>query len=75
MDRIALMVTTCSTCGSVAIYVNGGLWRTVSTHASTTHYRVLSLPGTFSLHIARIALKSVSPGRQLLIDGIGIARN
>ena len=75
VDRIALMVTTCSTCGSVAIYVSGGLWRTVSTHASTTHYRVLLLPGTFSLHIARIALKSASPGRQLLIDGIGIARN
>ncbi|MGB8652678.1 MAG: fibronectin type III domain-containing protein, partial [Mycobacteriales bacterium] len=74
VDRVALVVTTCSTCGSVAIYVNGGLWHTVSTAASSSHWKVIILPGSFSLRSAAIVLRSVSSGKQLLVDGLAIAR-
>jgi hypothetical protein len=73
--RLALVVTTCATCGSIAIYLNHTLWHIVSTHASTTHYKLIMLPGTFSLRTTGITLKDVSgTSRHLLIDGLGIAR-
>lgn len=74
VDRIALVVTECATCGSVGIYVNGALWHTVGTASTTTRYQVILLPGTFSLRSATIVLKSLSSARQLIIDGLGIAR-
>jgi len=71
-DRIALVVTTCSSCGRFAIYLNGSLWRTVDTHSAATHYRTIVLPGTFRLGTKTIVLKSLT--RYLLLDAIGIAR-
>jgi Fibronectin type III domain len=73
-DRIALVVMTCTSCGKIAIYLNGTYWRTVNTWASATHTRVILLPGTFSLRTATIVLANVSAGKRLIIDGIGIAR-
>jgi hypothetical protein len=73
-DHVALLVTTCSTCGRVTIYLNGIAWRTVSTVASSTHYQVILIQPAFSLRTTTIVLRSVDPGRQLLIDGLGIAR-
>lgn len=75
LDRLALVVTRCSSCGKVAIYLNGHYWRTVSTyHARTQHKVVLTLP-TFRLRTATVVLKAVSKGRLLLIDGLGVTRN
>jgi hypothetical protein len=34
--RLALVVTMCSHCGSVAIYLNGTYWRSVNTYSTTT---------------------------------------
>jgi hypothetical protein len=73
--RIALVVTTCSTCGSVAIYLGSTLWKTVSTTTSATHYQVIELPGSFSERTATVVLKDVTAGKQVLIDGLGIARD
>lgn len=74
LDRVALVVTECATCGSVGVYVNGALWHTVGAASSTTRYEVILLPGTFSLRTATIMLRSMTSGRQLIVDGLGIAR-
>jgi hypothetical protein len=73
-DRLALVVKTCPTCGSVAISLNGTLWRTVSTSATTTHYQVIKLPGRFGLRTVTIVLKDVSAGKKIALDGLGVAR-
>lgn len=73
--RIALVVQTCSTCGKVGIYLGSSLWQTVDTHASTTHERVVLLPGTFSLRTTTIGLKALSSGKKVSIDGLGIAQD
>jgi hypothetical protein len=74
VDRIVLVVTECSTCGNVGIYLNGVLWRTVGTHTSASHYRVIVVLPAFSLRITTIELRDALTGRQVVIDGLGIAR-
>ena len=74
VDRIALIVTQCSTCGRVAITLNGVVFRTVSTVASTTHYRVVIIEPPFSLRTTTIGLKAVDSGKNLIIDALSIAR-
>ena len=73
-DLLGLVVTTCSTCGNVAIYLNGVYWRTVSTHSSTTHAQVILMLPRFSLRIASVTLKKASSGGQAIIDGLAISR-
>jgi hypothetical protein len=74
VDRIALVVTDCSTCGNIGIYLNGVLWRTVGTHTSVSHYRVIVVLPAFSLRVTTIELRDALSGRQVVIDGLGIAR-
>jgi hypothetical protein len=73
--RIALVVQTCASCGKVGIYLGGTLWQTVDTHASSTHERVILLPGTFSLRTTTVGLKTLSSGKRVSIDGLGIAQS
>ena len=75
LDRMALVVTRCSACGSVAIYLNGVYWRTVSTYGATTKHQVILLQPTFSLRKATIVLKDVSKGKQLIVEGLGLSHN
>jgi Fibronectin type III domain len=72
--RIALVVRTCSSCGKVGIYLGSTLWKTVDTHAASTHERVILLPGSFSLRTTSIKLKAMSAGKKVAIDGLGIAK-
>lgn len=73
--RLGIVVTTCSSCGVVGVYVNGRLWRNFNTVSRTTRNRVILLPATFRLRSATIVLRNQSRGRQLLIDGLGVARS
>lgn len=76
VSRIALVVTTCWNCGTIGVYLNGVLWHTVSTYSASPHYKVIKLPGSFSLRVTTIALKDLSKStRQVIIDGLGIARS
>jgi hypothetical protein len=74
VDRIALIVTQCSTCGRVTITLNGVAFKTVSTVGSTTHYKVVIVEPPFSLRTTTIGLKAVDSGKNLIIDALSIAR-
>ena len=74
LDRVALVVVECTSCGNVGIYLNGVLWRTVSTHATSTRYKVILIQPPFSLRTTTIVLRNASSGKQLIVDGLGIAR-
>jgi hypothetical protein len=73
VDRVALVVTECPTCGKVGIYLGGAPWTTVNTYASTTRKQVILLPARFTLTTTTIALRAMSAGRRVLVDGLGIA--
>jgi hypothetical protein len=74
LNRIALIVTQCSTCGRIAIYFNGTLWRTISTYASSTHYKVVLIQPLTYLKTRTIELKAVDSGKKVVIDGLSVAR-
>jgi len=73
LDRMAIVVTRCATCGEVAIYVNGGYWRTVRTYASKTTHQVILVQPAFALRKATIILKDVTKGKRLIVEGLGVS--
>ena len=75
LNRIALIVSTCSTCGRIGIYFNGTLWHTVNTFASTTHYKVVLIQPLTYQKTRTIELKALDSGKKVVIDGLSIARS
>lgn len=74
LDRVALLVTRCASCGSVGVYLNGTLLKTVSLYASNTQRQVLIVLPAFSLRSATVTVKSLSSGKLVQVDGLGISR-
>ena len=74
--RIALLATTCSTCGSVKVYWGSTLLKTVSLYAKTTVNKKLITVATFtSGRSGTLSIKVSSSGKKVLIDGVAIRRN
>ena len=74
--RIALLATTCSTCGTVRVYWNGTLLRTISLHSATTVNHKLLTVTTFSAgRSGTLTIKVSSSGKRVIIDGVAIRRN
>jgi hypothetical protein len=72
-SRVALVATTCATCGRVQVLVNGGLYRTVSLYSATTKRQVLIVLPPFSVRAATVTLKTLD-NRLVEIDGLGLSR-
>jgi hypothetical protein len=73
--RIALVATTCPTCGKVKVYWNGTLLKTVSLASSTTTNRkVITIRNWSSVKSGKLVIKVVSSGRKVVIDGVAISR-
>ncbi len=73
--RIALVATTCSSCGTIRVYWNGRLINTVSLKSTTTVYRKVILLDTFSV-VQKGTLKLVvaTSGKNIYLDGVAIKR-
>lgn len=74
--RIAIVATTCPTCGTVSVYWGSTLLRTISLHSASTIDRQLLTAGTFgSVRTGTLTIRIYSSGKQVLIDGLAIRRN
>ena len=74
--RIALVATTCSTCGKVRVYWGSTLLRTISLYSATTVNRKLITVTTFaSTRTGTLSIKVYSSGKKVIIDGVAIHRN
>jgi len=72
--RVALVVRTCSSCGSVDVYVGSRKLGSVSTYSPTTHYRVVKyLPLQSSSRTGTLLLRTTS-ARSTSIDAVGLRR-
>jgi hypothetical protein len=72
--RIAVMVTTCPTCGSVDVFLGSTRLGTLRLTSATTRTRqVLMLPLRSNITAGTITLRTLS-GRVVLVDGIGLRR-
>lgn len=74
--RIALVATTCPTCGTVRVYWSGSLLRTVKlTSATTVHRKVIHVTTFTRARTGTLTIRIVSSGRKVIIDGVAIRRN
>jgi hypothetical protein len=74
LDRVALVATRCSTCGTVAVYVGSTLIGNISLYSATTQrMAVLALP-RFSLRSGTITIKVLTSSKTVQVDGLGISR-
>ena len=72
--RLYLVATTCSGCGTVGVYWNGVLQRTISLNASTTTYKhVISLKDFGVVRSGTVVVKTLNTGRTY-IDGLDLSR-
>jgi hypothetical protein len=74
--RIALVATTCATCGKVRVYWGSTLLRTISLYSATTVNRKLITVTTFSgTRTGTLSIKVCSSGKKVIIDGVAIRRS
>lgn len=74
--RIAIVATTCSTCGSVRVYWGSTLLRTISLRSTATvNRKILSVADFGSTRSGTLTIKVYSSGRRALIDGLVIRQN
>lgn len=73
-SRIALVATTCATCGSVSVSLGGTVVGTVSLTSPTTQFQQLILLPTFARRTGSLTIVvTTKTGRNVLIDGIAIS--
>jgi hypothetical protein len=74
--RIALVATTCSTCGTVKVYWGSTLLKTISLHSRTTVNQKLITVATFSsARTGTLRITVSSSGKRVIVDGVAIRRN
>jgi hypothetical protein len=72
-DRLGIVATLCSRCGSLRVYISGHYVGTVNLYASATHFRHVSMLGAFASRTGTVTLTTTS--RKLVqVDGIVISR-
>ena len=73
--RVALVASTCPTCGSVRVYWNGVRVKTISLRASTSRNRVLLGALSFSsVRTGTLKLVVSTSSRRVTVDGVVISR-
>lgn len=71
--RLAILATTCSTCGSVRVSWGSTLLRTISLYSSTTHYRILLDITAFTyVRTGTLTIQVSTSGKPVIIDGVAI---
>ncbi len=70
---IAIVATTCPTCGKVRVYWGSTVLRTINLASATTVNRKVILVTTFpSARSGTLTLRVWSSGRRVIIDGVGV---
>ncbi len=73
--RLALVATTCPTCGSVRVYWGSTLLRSISLVSATTVTRRVITIATFpSARSGTVTIRVASSGRRVIVDGLAIRR-
>ena len=72
--HLALVVTTCSVCGVLNVYLGSTLIRTVNLATPTVHYRrVIEVDSSAVVKSGILTLKQASNGKRVIVDGVGVS--
>lgn len=73
--HLALVATTCPTCGTVKIYLGKKLVLKKSLHAAKTHNRVvIPLASSSGVRSGTLRIVQASGGKQVAIDGLAVSQ-
>jgi len=73
--RIVLIATTCSTCGTVRVYLGSALLKSVSLYSPTTvHRAIVPVVALSKWRVGTLTIRVSSSGKRVVIDGVGISR-
>jgi Fibronectin type III domain len=73
--RVAIVATTCPTCGSIRVYLGSTLLRSISLRSSTTvNGRVITVADFGSVRSGTLTIKVSTSGRMVRIDGLAVSR-
>jgi hypothetical protein len=75
LDRVSLVATRCPTCGVVGVYVGTNLVGTVNLYSATTERQHVFVLKQFALTSGTVVVKSLSSGKTVQVDGLGITRS
>jgi hypothetical protein len=74
--RLAIIATTCATCGKVRVYWRSTFLRTINLYSARTINRRLITVATFpSARSGTVTIRVYGSGKRVLIDGLAIRRN
>ena len=69
--RLSIVATTCSTCGTVRVYLGSTLLKTISLKStSTVNRKILSVGSWADLKTGTLSLQVYGSGKKVLIDGV-----
>ncbi len=75
VKRISLVVTTCSGCGTVAVYAGTTLLRTVSLNSATTvRNKVIVITTYTTVKTVTLSIKVTTSGKKVIIDGLALSK-
>jgi len=74
LRRVALVVTTCPTCGTVAVYAGSTLLGRLSLVSSTVRHRVVLTLPAFAQRSAVVSVRVLTSRRLVQVDGLVLAR-
>ena len=73
--RIAIVATTCSTCGKVRVYWGSTLLKTISLYSATTvNRKVIGVTTFSSARSGTLSLRVYGSGHRVIIDGVAVSR-
>jgi len=74
-QRIAVVATTCSTCGSIKVYWGSTLLKTISLKSTkTVNKKVITVVVWSAPRSGTLSIKVASSGKKVIIDGVAIRR-
>ena len=74
-QRIAVVATTCSTCGSIKVYWGSTLLKSISLKSSTTaNKKLITVIAWGAPKTGTLSIKVASSGKKVMIDGVVIRR-
>jgi uncharacterized delta-60 repeat protein len=72
--HLGVLVTTCSGCGTIKVYLGSTLLKTVNLSASSTHRKVLiAIDSSAGVKGGTLTIKQASGGKKVYIDGVKVS--
>jgi hypothetical protein len=74
--RLAIIATTCATCGTINVYWGATLIKSLNLHSTTTVHKVVLAVTTFAaVQTGTLKITVTSTGKPVIIDGLAIRPN